>query len=155
MMDVQKIILSRYYYFQVANIFITISAGSFSFYLVTIWEDPSSIPRYLAGAFPQVAHMRAFQSSTLTSICVVTAQVGAYFIEFLLIKTLFGLPWELSRAWPALQVGLARLFSDKRYWTERSLREAYMTCPEWLYGWVYPSVLSVIVIVFAYQVGGL
>ena len=78
--------------------------------------------------------------------------VGAYFIEFIIIKLFFGLFWELSRAWPALQYLVAHAFGSPKTWTKRSLREAFMSFPEWLFGWVYPSLLSVVIICFTYSV---
>jgi len=69
-----------------------------------------------------------------------------------MVKTMFGLPWELSRAWAGFQMVWAWVFSDKRQWTTRSQRQAYLNYPELLYGWVYPSLLSVIGISMAYQV---
>jgi len=129
--EVQSVILSRYFLFQLANIFFTCGAGSLAVYADKIVNDPTSIPAQLANAFPLV---------------------GAYFIEFIIIKTFFGLLWELSRTWPAIQYLVARSVSNPRQWTKRSLRNAFMSFPEWLYGWVYPSLLSVMIISFTYCV---
>lgn len=129
--EVQAVILSRYFMFQIANIFLTVSAGSFASYIRTILNHPNDLATKLAEAFPTV---------------------GAYFIEFIVIKLLFGLSWELSRFWPATQYLLAHFFTDKRKWTERSLRNAFSTYPSLLYGWVYPSILGVIVVTFLYSV---
>jgi hypothetical protein len=127
--ELQKIIFSRYFLFQIVNIFVTIGAVSFfSFYAQYQFSD---IPDLLVDTFPQV---------------------GAYFIEFIMIKTMFGLLWELSRAWPCIQMLFARCCTDRRQWTKRSMQSAYLNCPELLYGWVYPSVLSVIVISMTYSV---
>ena len=92
MTEVQEVVTSRYFYFQIANIFVSIGAGSFSTYFTQIIYNPSDIPVYLAEAFPLVA---------------------AYFIEFIIIKTCFGLFWELARAWPATQYMVARIFTDR------------------------------------------
>ena len=70
-------------------------------------------------------------------------QVGSYFIEFIIIKTLFGLLFELARVWPAMQWWFATMFSDKGRWTIRSMRDAFLCHPEFLYGWIYPSIMSV------------
>jgi hypothetical protein len=72
--------------------------------------------------------------------------------EFIMVKTMFGLPWELSRAWAGFQMAWAWILTDKRQWTARSQRAAYLNYPELLFGWVYPSLLSVIAISMAYQV---
>jgi len=125
----QSVIFSRYFLFQLMNIFVTI--GSVSVFTFFNQYSASDIPSLLVETFPQV---------------------GAYFIEFILIKTMFGLAWELSRAWPCIQMLFARCYTDRRQWTKRSMQSAYLNCPELLYGWVYPSVLSVMVIAMTYAV---
>ena len=78
--------------------------------------------------------------------------VGAYFIEFIVMKTFFGLFWELSRTWPATQYMVARFFTDRRKWTRRAMRSAFMSFPNFLYGWVYPSLMGVMCMAFCYSV---
>lgn len=130
-MDVQWIIFTRYFYYQVVNIFVTIGAGSLLVYLKEAYYHPSDIPALLVEYFPKV---------------------GSYFIEFLLIKIMFGLGYEISRPWPCIQLLFVRIFTDKRQWTLRALRNSYLSCPDLLYGWAYPSILSVLVIGFTYQI---
>jgi hypothetical protein len=130
-MDVQWTIFTRYFYYQVVNVFVTIGAGSLLVYLKEAYYHPSEIPALLVEYFPKV---------------------GSYFIEFLIIKTMFGLGWEISRPWPCIQLWITRCFTDKRQWTLRAMRNSYLSCPDLLYGWAYPSLMSVLVISFAYQI---
>lgn len=125
----QEVIFSRYFLFQLVNILVTL--GSISYFTFLDEYTLADIPTLLVDTFPRT---------------------GAYFIEFILIKTMFGCAWELSRPWPGIQMVFALCCSDSRQWTKRSLRQAYLSCPETLYGWIYPSVLSVMVIAFTYQV---
>jgi len=127
--ELQGVVYSRYFLFQLVNILVTI--GSVSFFVFFQDYGLSDVPSLLVDTFPRL---------------------GGYFIEFILLKTMFGLAWELSRGWPLIQMIVATACTDKRQWTKRSLREAYLSCPELLYGWVYPSVLSVAVISFTYAV---
>jgi hypothetical protein len=125
----QDVTFSRYFLFQMVNILVTV--GSVSYFTFLDEYSLSDVPTLLVDTFPRT---------------------GAYFIEFILIKTMFGCAWELARAWPGIQMMLALCCSDSRQWTKRSLRQAYLSCPETLFGWIYPSVLSVMVISFTYQV---
>jgi hypothetical protein len=104
--EVQNLIMSRYFAFQVINIFVTI--GTVSLLTFISDYDASDIPSLLVNTFPQT---------------------GGYFIEFILVKTMFGLPWELSRAWASFLMASAWLFTDKRQWTMRSQRAAYLNYP--------------------------
>ena len=125
--------LCRYFFFQVMNIFVTIGTVSIFTFISDEFEhySASDVPNLLSQSFPRV---------------------GGYFVEFIMVKTMFGLPWELSRAWAGFLMISAWAFTDKRQWTMRSQRTAYLNYPELLYGWVYPSLLSVIAISMAYQV---
>lgn len=111
------------------NILVTV--GSVSYFTFLDQYSLSDVPTLLVNTFPRT---------------------GAYFIEFILLKTMFGCAWELARAWPGIQMMFALCCSDSKQWTQRALRQAYLSCPETLFGWIYPSVLSVMVISFTYQV---
>jgi hypothetical protein len=112
-----------------ANIFATI--GSVSLFTYSKVYNFSDVPLLLVEVFPLV---------------------GAYFIELVMIKTMFGLMWELSRAWPGIQMMVLICFSDRKQWTPRVLRNAYISCPVFLSGWAHPSCLAVAIISMIYQV---
>lgn len=188
--------LSRYFLFQIANLLVTISAGSAQKYLQSaLYGTPNDVAKLLTegalrapqgqsqgqgrsergrehgvrteeGAASKVLENDWKPWMDVEGDCIAYSWVGvlgcwwragfallgAYFIEWIIIKLLFGLAWELSRLWPALQWGLALVFSDRRQWTARSLRGSYLTEPFLMQGWVYPSLLSVWVILAAYYV---
>lgn len=120
----------RYFNFQMANIVVTIGTVSFVSLLRSDLSS-SDVPILFVQTFPKT---------------------GAYFIELLMMKIMLGLPWELSRVWAGFQFILVSSCTDRRQWTKRSQKAAYLTSPKLLFGWVYPSALSVMVIVMTYQV---
>lgn len=131
--EVQETVLSRYFVFQIANILITVSVGSFGeWFQEVVWEgDASGLAKLLVARIPLV---------------------GSYFIELIIIKLCFGLTVELARLWPSVQWIVATSITPSRTWTRRSMREAFLTHPEFLYGWIYPSIMSVMVITLTYQI---
>eukprot|EP00986_Skeletonema_menzelii_P004681 scaffold1625_cov144-Skeletonema_menzelii.AAC.10 len=130
--DVQKSIIGRYFYYQLANIYITVTAGSILDSLNEIIEHPTNILAILGKSLPNV--------------------VG-YFATFVMTKLLVGLPMILMRFGPLLRMVFIKLCFREKYLTEKELHEVYH--PEkfaqlW-YGWEYPNLLLVIVICFTYS----
>ena len=75
--DIQKSIIGRYFYYQLANVYITVTAGSILDSLGEIVEHPTSILAILGKSLPNV--------------------VG-YFVTFIMTKILAGLPLILLRS---------------------------------------------------------
>jgi hypothetical protein len=75
--EIQKSIIGRYFYYQLANIYITVTAGSILDSLGEIIEHPSSILAILGKSLPNV--------------------VG-FFATFIMTKILAGLPLILLRS---------------------------------------------------------
>jgi len=130
--DVQKSIIGRYFYYQLANIFITVTAGSILDSLGEIIEHPSNILAILGKSLPNV--------------------VG-YFATFIMTKVLVGLPTILLRVFPLIRMTLIKLCFREKYLTETELHEAYYPrkYSQIWYGWEYPNLLLVIVICFVYS----
>jgi len=126
--DIQESILGRYFYYQLANIYITVTAGSIWDSLSEIVDDPASILVLLGTSLPTV--------------------VG-YFISLLITKTLAGLPMVLLRFGELGRFSLLRLFFEDNLLTQRELDQVYRP-REILYGWEYPTQLLVIIICFTY-----
>lgn len=127
--DVQNSILNRYFYYQLANIFITVTAGSIWDSLNDLLYSPYSAFVILGRSLPTV--------------------VG-YFISFLATKTLAGLPMVLLRAGALSKMLFYRLCLRESKLTQRELDEAIYRKEEILYGWEYPTQLLVVVICFTY-----
>lgn len=90
--DIQTSIIGRYFYYQLANIFITVTAGSILDSLGEIIEHPSNILAILGKSLPNV--------------------VG-YFATFVMTKMLAGLPMILLRLPALARVGEFVMRSDE------------------------------------------
>jgi len=122
--------LGRYFYYQVFNIYITVTAGSLGKSFADILNHPSKFLELLGEKFPSM--------------------VG-YFIALLVTKTLAGLPIVFVRIGALSRMLLLRSISSNKKLTQRELDEIYR--PENVqYGWEFPSQLLVIVIVFTYAI---
>ncbi|CAM9652095.1 unnamed protein product [Discosporangium mesarthrocarpum] len=117
--------------YQIANIYITVTAGSISEALSEIIENPSAVISILGDTFPSVA---------------------VYFFNLVVVKTLAGLPMELIRGWPLLRILWVQKCTNQATRTGRELREGAFEEPELKYGWVYPTLLLVLVICLVYAV---
>lgn len=126
--DTQHSILKRFFYYQLANVYVTVTAGSILDSLAEILDHPSNAFAILGKSVPTV--------------------VG-YFIMFLLTKILAGLPIELLNVVPLLNRICSTLLCRDRIMTQRELDEEYKPIPLQL-GREYPNQLLVIVIMFTY-----
>ncbi|KAH8070639.1 hypothetical protein JL721_5041 [Aureococcus anophagefferens] len=77
--------------------------------------------------------------------------VSVYFVELILIKTLVGLPFELSRVAPWLRLRGIRLAAGGAL-TPRDRKSALFLRPEFPYGNVYTTTLMVLVMAFLFAV---
>ncbi len=102
--DVQKSIIGRYFYYQLANIFITVTAGSILDSLGEIVEHPGNILAILGKSLPNV--------------------VG-YFATFIMTKILAGLPMILLRFGPLFRMVFIRLCFREKYLTQAEINEVY------------------------------
>jgi len=130
--DIQASIIGRYFYYQLANIFITVTAGSILDSLGEIIEHPGSILAILGKSLPNV--------------------VG-YFATFIMTKILAGLPMILLRFPALMRMVFIKICFREKYLTQAELDEAYypLKYSQLWYGWEYPNLLLVIVICFVYS----
>ena len=128
--DVQRSMLGRYFYYQIANIYITVTAGSLWRSLSEILDHPTSLLELLGESLPTM--------------------VG-YFVSLLVTKILAGLPIVFMRVGALSRMVLLRSLSSEKKLTQRELDQIYR--PENVqYGWEFPSQLLVIMIVFTYAI---
>ena len=113
---------------QLANIYISITAGSIWRSIYDIIDKPYNALVILGKALPTVA---------------------GYFISLLLTKILAGLPMVLLRFGALLRMVFLKTFFKEAALTQRELDEVYKEQPL-LYGWEYPTQLLVIMICFTY-----
>ena len=128
--DVQLSMLNRYFYYQLINIYITVTAGSLWKSLAEILDHPSSLLALLGESLPSM--------------------VG-YFVALLVTKIFAGLPTVFLRVGALSRMLFLRTLSSGEMLTQRELDEIYR--PENVqYGWEFPSQLLVVVIVFTYAI---
>mmetsp|Transcript_28604 Transcript_28604/g.77462 ORF Transcript_28604/g.77462 Transcript_28604/m.77462 type:complete len:1097 (+) Transcript_28604:157-3447(+) len=128
--DVQNSMLGRYFYFQVLNLYVSVTAGSVWKSLADIIDHPTSILSLLGESMPFM--------------------VG-YFVSLLVTKVLVGLPTVFLRFGALSKMCLRRMLSRPSKLTQRELDEMY--CPEnVLYGWEFPAQIFVMMIIFTYVV---
>ena len=102
--DVQRSMLGRYFYYQVFNIYITVTAGSLWRSLGDILDHPSSLLQLLGESLPTM--------------------VG-YFVALLVTKVLAGLPIVFLRVGALSRMLLLRSISTGDKLTQRELEEIY------------------------------
>eukprot|EP00546_Thalassionema_frauenfeldii_P006538 CAMPEP_0178908972 /NCGR_PEP_ID=MMETSP0786-20121207/8226_1 /TAXON_ID=186022 /ORGANISM="Thalassionema frauenfeldii, Strain CCMP 1798" /LENGTH=800 /DNA_ID=CAMNT_0020580947 /DNA_START=87 /DNA_END=2486 /DNA_ORIENTATION=- len=111
--DVQRSMLGRYFYYQLANIFLTVTAGSFWDSLADILDRPGNILEILGNSLPKV--------------------VG-YFISLLITKILAGLPIVVLRVGALGKKLFLRSISSMAKVTQREIDAIYRR-ENLLYGW--------------------
>lgn len=126
--DIQQSLVGRYFYYQLANIYISVTAGSLWKSAADIIARPSAGLEILGNSLPTV--------------------VG-YFISLIITKILGGLPLVILRLGALSRYLVLRLITRDQYLTQRELDQVYRAEP-CLYGWEYPTQLLVIVICFTY-----
>jgi hypothetical protein len=128
--DIQASMLSRYFNYQLANIYISVTAGSLLSSLAEILDHPSNILPLLGESLPQM--------------------VG-YFIALLVTKIMAGLPMIFLRFGALSRMLLLKMLSNEAKLTQRELEAVYRQ-ENVQYGWEFPSQLLVVVIVFTYAI---
>lgn len=126
--DIQHSVLKRFFYYQLANVYVTVTAGSILDSLAEILDHPSNAFAILGESVPTV--------------------VG-YFVMFVMTKILAGLPFILLQVGPLLKRTISTLMCRDRVLTQRELDEEYQPIPLDL-GQEYPNQLLIIVIMFTY-----
>jgi len=125
----QKSVMTIYFYYQIANVYVTVTSGTIFGALLAIIDTPASTFSILGKALPQV---------------------GVYFTDVIITKAMVGLVFELVQAWPFVQVLFINLFCSNSVRTPRDLRSRAFQPPELRYGWIYPSFLFALLICLVY-----
>eukprot|EP00592_Proboscia_alata_P001420 CAMPEP_0194382168 /NCGR_PEP_ID=MMETSP0174-20130528/58524_1 /TAXON_ID=216777 /ORGANISM="Proboscia alata, Strain PI-D3" /LENGTH=843 /DNA_ID=CAMNT_0039167247 /DNA_START=724 /DNA_END=3255 /DNA_ORIENTATION=+ len=127
--EIQDIMIQRYFYYQIANIYITVTSGTVSGGLQDMIDHPSCVFYLLGENLPKV---------------------GGYFISLVVTKILAGLPMVLLRFGALLRMIFLRMCFRKKTLTQAEIDEVFKQ-QFFLYGWIYPSLLLVIMICFTYS----
>ena len=123
--EIQNSIMTRYFYYQLANVFVSVGLGSIAGSLHQILNRPSSIFRILGASVPSFS---------------------TYFANLLIVKTFTAVPIEMLRLWPLFEILSVKCCMDRKKCTRRELRTGAFADPPMLYGWIYPNLLMVLMI---------
>lgn len=121
---IQLSVLSRNFFLQMINLWLTVVAGSVWDVLKLIIRKPAKVFRFIGAALPTVS---------------------VYFVQLIVIRTFISLFWELARVFPWLRLRAARIAAGGAL-TARDHINALFLKPEFSYGCHYSSFLMVIII---------
>jgi hypothetical protein len=127
---IQQSIMWRYFAYMLANVYINVTADSILTSLKTIFSNPGSVLKVLGESLPNVS---------------------ALFACMIILYTFVGLMVEFIRAWPILTFYTLTMFQDKRRCTRRQLRTGAFAAARMLYGWIYPCLLMIFMIIMIYS----
>jgi hypothetical protein len=128
--EIQNSIMSRYFYYQLANVFVTVGSGTIFASINQIFSRPDSIASILGENLPQVS---------------------IYFANLVIVRTFLGLPIEMLRIWPLLTILGVKTCRNRKKMTRRELRTGAFADPPMSYGWYYPQIMMVVMIVVTYS----
>lgn len=127
--EIQNSISNRYFYYQLANVFVSVGLGSLATSIHHILDRPSSIFAILGTSVPSFS---------------------LYFANLLIIKIFTGLPIEMLRMWPLFEILTLKTCMDTKKCTTRELQTGAFADPPITYGWIYPNLLMVLMIMLTY-----
>ena len=126
--EIQRSIMNRFFYFQLANVFSSGVLGSAVIGIDKIISDPYNIINILGGTLPDVS---------------------LYFAGVLSVWTFIQIPYELI-GWRLFYFSFLELFSDLKKTTRRELRNGVFADFPMPYGWIYPNQIYVMMVMMAY-----
>ena len=129
--EIQNSIQTRYFHYQVANIYVALGLGSIANSIHAIIDSPQNILSILGASLPSVS---------------------TYFVSVVIVKTFTALPLELLRILPLLDILRVQSCSDKKKRTRRELRSGAFADPPMYYGWCYPNIMMVLMIMVTYAI---
>jgi hypothetical protein len=128
--QVQTSVMGRFFYYQLANIYVSMGVGSISSSIQVVLQQPHMLLRIFGESLPTLS---------------------LYFATVMVVKTLTALPVEMLRVWTVAFVLPMRLCSNKKKCTRRELRSGVFGDAPMLYGHIYPHVMMVLMIVVTYS----
>lgn len=129
--EIQNSIMTRYFYYQLINIYVTVGLGDVRFIdqLAATLHDPQTIVNVLGRTIPHLS---------------------LYFCNLVIVKTFAAIPLEMLRPWQLSSILLLGTCMDRKKCTRRELRTGAFYSWPMLYGWIYPQLLMVQMIMVSY-----
>jgi hypothetical protein len=127
--EIQNSIMTRYFYYQLANVYVAVGLGSIANSIHDIIESPKSILSILGTSLPSFS---------------------IYFTGLLVVKCFTSVPIEMMRLWPLIRFLFLSCCTNKKKTTRRELRAGVFADIPLVYGWIYPNILMVMMILCTY-----
>jgi len=127
--EIQASILSTYFSYQLANVFVSIGLGSISSSVNQIILQPTSILSILGNSLPNLSF---------------------YFTTIVLTKTFSGVIVDILQVVPLFIYSFVVYFVDKRKCTRRNLSTGVFAKVPPQYGVIYPDIMMILMIMFTY-----
>jgi hypothetical protein len=129
--EIQNSIMTRYFYYQLINVYVTVgfSGGNLWGQLLQILEKPQTLVDIIGGRLPNVS---------------------LFFTNLIVVKIFVAIPLEMLRPWQLFTIFLMGNCMDRRSATRRDLRTGAFYSWPMLYGWIYPQLMMVLMIMVTY-----
>jgi Calcium-dependent channel, 7TM region, putative phosphate len=146
--DVQASMLGRYFYYQLATIYITVTAVRLAF---PGWSRTHASLHIQGVLWKTLADILDHPSRVFTLFGESLPDMVGYFVALLVTKTLAGLPMIFLRCGALSRMLFLKMASNSSKLTQRELDAIYRQ-ENVQYGWEFPTQLLAVVIVFTYAV---
>lgn len=133
--DVELSVFFRFQTYYVAYLFITTFSIAVTSVVLQVLED---------------GNLTSF-STFVETLALAVPRTGGYFITVLILKTFFGLTWELARPWALLTKSVSVCFRPLHTMGETRLADSTRPDP-FRFGWIFPSLVLSMAIVQIYQI---
>lgn len=129
--EIQNSIMTRYFYYQLINVYVTVGFSGSNLWgqLLQMLEKPQTLIDIVGGRLPNVS---------------------LFFTSLMIVKIFVALPLEMVRPWQLSTIFLMSTGMDRRRATRRDLRTGAFYSWPMLYGWIYPQLMMVLMIMVTY-----
>lgn len=130
--EIQNSIMTRYFYYQLVNVYVTVGFGGYNLFnqVIAILQNPKIFVDLLGISIPAVS---------------------LFFCNLIIVKIFAAVPIEMLRPWQTLTINIITKCMDKRRSTRRDLRTGAFFAWPMLYGWCYPQLMMVLMIMVTYS----
>lgn len=131
--EIQNSIMTRYFYYQLINIYVTVGFSGSNLWsqLLQILSKPQTLVDVIGGRMPNIS---------------------LFFTELLIVKIFTAIPLEMIRPFQLSTIHFIGNCMDRRKSTRRDLRTGAFYSWPMLYGWIYPQLMMVFMIMVTYAV---
>ena len=130
--EIQNSIMTRYFYYQLINVYVNVGFGGNNILgeIFAILRDPRVLIDLLAVGIPAVS---------------------LFFCNLIIVKIFAAVPIEFLRPYQTVTIQVMGKCMDKKRSTRRDLRTGVFYAWPMLYGWCYPQLLMVLMIMLTYS----